>query len=573
MSQHTREPIISVLGHVDHGKTTILDHIRDSLVASREAGGITQHIGATDVPFEVIEEVCAGLVKRESMRIPMRGLLFIDTPGHAAFTNLRKRGGSVADLAILVIDINEGIMPQTEESIEILKGYKTPFVVAANKIDRIPGWIANSPPKEQSPMAQEEYNRRIYKLIGDISMRGFDCDIYDNIQDFKKTIAVVPVSGKTGDGIKELLMMLIGLSQTFLKDRLSVGLDTAGKGTILEVKETKGLGTTIDAIIYDGTIRINDEIVVAARTPIVTKVKALLRPKALDEMRDPKKQFKSAKTVYAASGVKIVAPNLETALPGGPIYVGGKELVSQVKGEIGDVEFESEDLGVIVKADTLGSLEALMKILEGEGIKVRKGSIGKVSKQDVIAACVVAKQKSHLGVVMVFNTPVLLDSAALAQDHGIPLFKNSVIYSIIDDYLEWVEKQREYDRMKIKKAGVSPAKIRILANHTFRQSKPAIVGVEVIGGMLCPGSRLMNAEGRICGRVRGMQMNGESLDKADAGLHVAVSIEDMTVGKDACEGDTLYSFLSNEDLDLLNPENLSDSERQIVREIKAVKKA
>ncbi|MBU0763108.1 MAG: translation initiation factor IF-2 [Candidatus Altiarchaeota archaeon] len=573
MTDHTREPIISVLGHVDHGKTTILDYIRKSVVASREAGGITQHIGATDIPLEVIEEICEGLVKRENIKIPMRGLLFIDTPGHAAFTNLRKRGGSVADLAILVVDVNEGLKPQTEESIEILKGYKTPFVVAANKLDRVPGWQANATLKNQTPRTIDEYNKRVYNLIGELGIRGFDCDIYTNIQDFRKTIAVIPVSGKTGDGMKELLMMLIGLAQTFLKGKLTVGLNSPAKGTILEVKETKGLGTTLDAIIYDGTIRVNDEIVVASRNPVVTKVKALLRPRALDEMRDPKKQFKSVRTVYAASGVKIVAQGLDAAMPGGPVYVGGKELVDQVKREIGEVEFASDDVGVIVKADTLGSLEAMVKILDGEGIRVRRGSIGKLTKQDVIEASVVAKENRYLGVVLVFNAPVLPDARALAQDHAIPLIENKVIYSIIDEYKNWVEKQREYERLQISKCASNPAKVVILPNHIFRQSKPAIVGVEVLSGILCPGARLMGSDGKICGKVKAIQMRGESLEKAEKGDKVALSIDDMIVGKNACEEDILYTFLSNDDLGRLNPDDLTDDEKQLVREIKKMKKA
>ncbi len=572
MAEHSREPIISVLGHVDHGKTSLLDYIRTSVVASREAGGITQHIGATDVPMEVIEEVCAGLLKKENIKIPMRGLLFVDTPGHAAFTNLRRRGGSVADLAILVIDINEGIKPQTEESIEILKQYKTPFVVAANKIDLIPGWHKDADFAQQTKQVRDEYNNRLYRLIGDLSMRGFDCDKYDNIVDFSKSIAVVPVSAKYGHGINMLLLMLIGLAQTYLKKKLNVGLDSPGKGTILEVKETKGLGTTIDAIIYDGTIHVNDTIVVAARNPIVTKVKALLRPHSLDEMRDPKKQFKSVRSVWAASGVKIVALNLETAMSGGPVYVGGAELVEDMRAEIGEVEFVREDLGVTVKADTLGSLEAMVKILEGEGIPVKKGSIGKVVKQDVMEASVVSKDSKYLGAVLVFNTPVLPDAELMAQDLDLPLIRSSIIYEILDNYKKWVADQKAHDRSELAKCVATPCRIRLMPKHVFRQSKPAIVGVEVEAGSLHSGCRLMREDGKVVGRVKGIQSGGESVDEAKTGEQVAVSIENAVVGRHINEGDALYTFLSHEDIEKLNPEDMSDEEKQLIRQIKKVKK-
>jgi translation initiation factor 5B len=573
MSEHTREPIISVLGHVDHGKTTLLDFIRSSVVASREAGGITQHIGATDIPFEVIEEICGKLLDKGRIKIPMRGLLFIDTPGHEAFTNLRKRGGSVADLAILVVDINEGIMPQTKESIEILKQYKTPFVVAANKVDAISGWQAGVGFADQLPHVKDEFNRRIYKLIGDLSMNGFDCDLYTSITDFAKAVAVVPVSGKTGDGVRELLLMLIGLAQTYLTKQLTIGLNSPGRGTILEVKETKGLGTTIDAIIYDGTIHVNDTIVVAAREPIVTKVKALLRPRPLDEMRDPKKQFKSSRSVYAASGVKIVAPNIETAMPGGPIYVGGPELVAKMKEEIGEVEFSRDDLGVIVKADTLGSLEAMVRILEGEKIQVRRGSIGKVTKQDVIEAFAVAKENKYLGLVFVFNTPVLADAETLAQDSNVPLIRSNIIYRLVEDYKAWVAKTRDIDRREMAKCVATPCKIRILPDHVFRQSKPAIVGVEVLAGVLHSGCRLMKEDGKVNGRIRGIQAAGEKKEEAKAGEQVAVSIDDVIIGRHMDQGDTLYTFLSHEDTAKLNADDLTDDEKQVLREIKQIKRA
>ncbi|MBD3387775.1 MAG: translation initiation factor IF-2 [Candidatus Altiarchaeales archaeon] len=571
-ADHTREPIISVLGHVDHGKTTILDSIRESVVASREAGGITQHIGATDVPFEVIEEYCGGMLDKSRIRMPIRGLLFVDTPGHEAFTNLRRRGGSVADLAVLVVDVNEGLKPQTEESIEILKQYKTPFVVAANKVDLIHGWQDGVKPKDQLPHVQSEFNDKAYKLIGDLSMRGFDCDFFQNIKDFSKSVAVIPVSAKTGEGIKELLLVLIGLAQTYLSEKLAVGLESPAKGTILEVKETKGLGTTLDAIIYDGTIRVNDSIVVGAREPIVTRVKALLRPRALDEMRDPKKQFKQVRSVYAASGVKIVAPNLESAMPGAPVYVGGEELVEAVKSEIGEVEFTRDDIGVIVRADTLGSLEAMVRILEAAEIPVKKGSIGKVNKQDVVEAGAVSKENLYYGLIMAFNTPVLADAETLAQDTNIPIIGSSIIYKILEDYNEWVAKTKEIERMELAKCVASPCKFKILPNHTFRQSKPAIVGVEVLAGKLHSGCRLIGEDGKVMGRVRGIQSGGENVAEAKSGEQVAVSIDDVVVGKHLSEEDVVYTFLSNQDRDKLIVDDLTDEEKDVLRELKQIKK-
>ncbi|RLF45540.1 MAG: translation initiation factor IF-2, partial [Thermoplasmata archaeon] len=321
---YTRQPIVSVLGHVDHGKTTLLDYIRGSAVAKREAGAITQHIGATEVPIDVIYELCGKLLSGKKFSVP--GLLFIDTPGHHAFTTLRSRGGALADLAVLVVDINDGIMPQTIEAINILKKYKTPFVVAVNKIDTIQGWrtekgIIKSRLEKQGETAKKIFEEKFYEIIERLFEHGFSSERYDRIRNFQKNIALIPISAKTGEGIPELLMILIGLAQRFLEKELATERGPA-EGTVLEVKEEKGLGTTIDVIIYNGVIRQNDTIVVGGKNkPCVTTIRALLKPKPLDEIRDPSERFEMVKEVGAATGVKIAAPGLEEVFAGAPLLV------------------------------------------------------------------------------------------------------------------------------------------------------------------------------------------------------------------------------------------------------------
>lgn len=568
----TREPIISVLGHVDHGKTTLLDWIRGSVVASREAGGITQHIGATDVPFYVIQKICGNLLERLNLKIQIRGLLFIDTPGHEAFTNLRKRGGSVADIAILVVDINEGIMPQTIEAIQILRHYKTPFVIAANKIDAIHGWQQRAGIENQMNHVKDGFYKKFYSLIGQLSEQNFDSDLFLNIRDFTKQIAVVPISAKTGEGIPELLMMLLGLAQQYLSRQLTVGIDSPAKGTILEIKEEKGLGTTIDVIIYEGIMRRGDTIVVGSREPIVTKVKALLRPRPLDEMRDPREKFKNVERVYAASGVKISAPGLEGAMAGAPVYVGGSELLDQVKKEIENIEIRADSLGVIVKADTIGSLEAIIKILTDNKIPIRNGTIGRVSNSDVIEAYSVAIENKYLGVILAFNSGILKDAAILARDKGVVIFDSNVIYKLIEDYNNWTAKEKERERERILGLVVMPAKIRLMKDCVFRQSKPAIVGVEVLAGTIAPGYRLMRDDGKVVGKIREIQKANEQVKSAKKGEQLAVSIDDVVIGRNLNEGDTVYSFVSDEDMEKINKEELTDEELHILKEISEIKK-
>src|SRR3989344_4623593 len=235
-----RQPIIVVLGHVDHGKTSLLDSIRQTTIAAKEAGGITHAIGTTEIPEKTLREICGPVLERLKFEVTVPGLLFIDTPGHEAFSTLRHRGGSIADLAVLVVDIMEGIMPQTKESIEILKESKTPFVVAVNKIDRISGWQTKN--KEflenyslQSIEAQKEFETYFYKLVEQFSAYSIPVERFDRITDFTKKAAGVPISTKTNEGIAEFLAILIGLAQQFLKKEL-VKTDHSA-GMVLEVKE------------------------------------------------------------------------------------------------------------------------------------------------------------------------------------------------------------------------------------------------------------------------------------------------------------------------------------------------
>ncbi|MDD5111626.1 MAG: translation initiation factor IF-2 [Candidatus Altiarchaeota archaeon] len=573
MALRTREPIISVLGHVDHGKTSFLDYLRGSVVAKREAGGITQHIGATDVPFEVVQAICGSLLNNVKVTIPIRGLLFIDTPGHEAFTTLRKRGGSVADLAVLIVDINEGVQPQTVESIQIMRQYKTPFVVAATKVDRINGWRTKFPLAEQLERVRDDFNKKFYTLVAQLSEQGFDSDLYSNIKDFTKEVAIVPVSGITGEGVPELLLMLVGLSQQFLKEELSIEVKSPGKGTILEVKEERGLGTTIDVILYDGIIKRGDSIVVGARgKPIITKVKALLRPHSLDEMRDPKEKFKNVNEVYAAFGVKIAAPGLENALAGAPVYVGGPELAELVQSEMGEIEFARDIVGVVVKADTLGSLEALVKVLGDAEIPIRKGAIGKVVKQDVIEASTVRQASKYFGVIIAFNTAVMEESEDYAYANDIKIFQSKIIYQLLDDYRKWAAEQKELDKRKREKESTKPAKFRILPGFVFRQSKPAIVGIEVLAGKLGVNSRLMREDGKVAGRVKGIQLEKENITEAEAGSKVAVSIDDVTIGRQLSENDTVYTFIPLDEIAKLKPEDLSEEETALIKEIKRIQK-
>jgi len=544
-----RAPLIVTVGHVDHGKTKILDKIRQSRVQSKEAGGITQHIGASFIPIKVIKNICGDfLSKIGANKITIPGLLMIDTPGHEAFTSLRERGGSIADLAILVIDVTQGLQPQTVESIQILKQFKVPFVIAANKIDLISGWkpypnssFLNSFSK-QSEFTKELLNMRLMEIIGAISEFGFESERFDKIKDFTKQIAIIPTSALTGEGIIELLAILTGLSQKYLENNLKIEVSGPGKGTILEVKEEKGLGKTIDVIVYDGTIKKKDTVIIAGiNKPIVTKIKALLKPKPLQEIRE-KSKFEIVDSVSAAAGIKIAAPNLDEVIPGMPLMVINEENIKDAEKEIQKsvkkVIFETDDEGITVKADSIGSLEALIGLLKRKNIPVRKAGIGDVNKSDILS---VKNNPDHLKVIFGFNVK------SKEEDKDVKIFISKIVYKLIEDYEQWknelVEKKKKEEIEKLTK----PAKIRILPGYIFRQSKPAVVGVEILKGTLTKNVRLINTSGKIVGLVKEIQDKGESLQNAQKGLKVAISIEGASVGKNIYEDQELFVNIPESD--------------------------
>lgn len=558
--------------NIDHGKTTLLDKIRGTGVTKLEPGEISQHVGASYIPLETIHKICGELLKKLKIELTVPGLLFVDTPGHAAFISLRKRGGAVSDLAILVVDVNEGFKEQTDESLKILREYKTPFVIAATKIDKLSGWFPSKDScfldsfQKQREDVKEDLDRKIYELVTQLAERGFDSERFDRVEDFRKQIAIVPCSGITGEGIPELLVALAGLSQQFLKERLTLSRIT--RGTILEVKEVRGLGTTIDVILYDGTIKKGDYLVIGGKEPIVTKIKALLRPRPLQELR-VEKQFEQVDEVQAAAGIKISAPNLEQTIAGSPIIaVHTEEEVEEAKKtiqkEVEEVQFTKAVDGVIVKADTLGSLEAMVKLLTQENIPIRKAEVGNISKEDIVEAQNVTDELKK--VILVFNLKVSGETKSTAKDLGIKIFENQVIYRLIEDYKEWCFQKKEREIQEKLESVTRPCEIKFLKGFVFRQHSPAIFGVEVLRGVLKPGI-LMKKNGKIVGKIKEIQKEGKNITEARTGDRVAVSMEEPTIGRQIKEGDILFSVISENDKRILEElwDRLSEGEKELLK--------
>ena len=572
-----RQPIVTVCGHVDHGKTSILDYFRGSSLQEMEAGGITQKISFTLYPSSQIKKACS-LIEKNKINLEIPGFLFIDTPGHAAFTNLRKRGGSLADLAILVIDINEGIKPQTAEVIQILKANKTPFLIALNKIDNISSWRTNKNPDislqkniESQPLnIKSLFDERYMTIAGALSSYGFEADLFYNVQDFTKKIAMIPCSARTGEGIQELMMMLCGLSQKYLAERLKLGKEP--KGVILEVKKEKS-NDYAEAILYDGELSKGEEIAVAdiEGNPIITKIRSI------EEIQPLSTKFKAEEKVRAATGLRIQFSERIDVLPGMPFlsYKGDKEKIKEIfKKELTE-NIKTDKKGIIAKADSLGSLEALLVLLKQSNIPVLKAGIGNINKNDFVNAKANFELDELDAIVLGFNVSLNEDAKELlAENKEIKVLIEEVVYKLIDNLVKFRdEKRKEIEKKKLMELAVL-CKLQILHQYVFRNTKPAIFGVKVEAGRLTPSTNFVDETEEKIGRVKNIEADKHSVNEADEGMEVAISIPGINFERELKDKKFLYSDIGEKQFRNFkkNRDLLTSSEMKILSEIAEMKR-
>jgi translation initiation factor 5B len=573
-----RQPVVVVLGHVDSGKTSLLDKIRGTAVQSREVGGITQHIGASYFPIETIKKITGKLFDNLSKSDnPVPGLLVIDTPGHEVFANLRMRGGSAADIAIVVVDVNKGLEAQTIESLDILKNRKVPFVIALNKIDQISGWKKNKEIliaeqlKLQDPSILTFLDEKIYTVVGALSRLGYSSEAFWRVKEFTKELAIVPVSASVGTGIPELLAVLVGLAQQYMSKRLERH-ETETKGIVLEVNDEVGLGPSANIILLDGTLKQGDRIVVGKKDSVtITKIKALLLPKPLDEMRDPRDKFRHVDKVIAAAGLKITSPDLDGVLAGSPLYVvknqdDEEKLKASVDSEIRSAIIQTESNGVILRCDTIGSIDAITELLQKENIPIRAADLGNITRRDILSASAVREKDRYLGVVLGFNVKVLEEAEKEAFERKIKIFNEKIIYNLVRSYSEWVDYEKLHSDSIIFNEIPPICKFQFMKGYVFRRNDPAVFGAEILVGKLRQKVSIISEDGKRIGVVHQIQNEGKNLDTADRGMQIALSIKGPTIGRQINEGDIFYTDLNSREARLLLerfPERLNEEEQQV----------
>lgn len=544
-----KSPIIAFLGHVDAGKTSIMDAIRNTYFAYRESGGLTQNIGITEVPTNRIKELCSDLLKKFNVNIQIPSIIFIDSPGHEAFTSLRERGASIADLAVLTIDSTAGIQTQTLESLEILKSYKTPFLIAFTKIDRLESFIPKTNMSfsdfisTQNEKYKMDLDKRIYDLISELSNIGFNAERFDRVRDFTKEIAIVPVSAINNIGIDNLIVLIIGLSQKYIN--LSDEGSTKGEISLLEEKEIKGIGKVYDAIVYSGMINVGDRVITITKDgPSETKIKGIMRLIPLEESRENFGKYEYIKEAKATTPIRLILQAPEAIIGTSAITFKSEQEKQEIIDSIKSMEINSTDenkQGIVVCADSIGSLDAIKKIGKDENIEIGFTKIGQPTKK------ILAIAKSNGNILLCFNVTVPNEVEELARESGIKIISKKSIYELFQAYHEFLsEKSKETLDKKLSSITL-PAKFVVLKD-VFHRSNPCIVGIEILAGEIRQNYPIINEQNKRIGRIVDIQLEKRKIQNAKIGDKVAVSIDDAVYGRNIKEGQILYSDITNNDI-------------------------
>eukprot|EP00904_Undaria_pinnatifida_P007877 jgi/Undpi1/4219/HiC_scaffold_16.g07585.m1 len=583
-----RSPIVCIMGHVDTGKTKLLDKIRQTSVQEGEAGGITQQIGAT---FFAKETLCEKLNETMKVDVKLPGMLVIDTPGHESFTNLRSRGSSLCDIAILVVDLMHGLEPQTIESLNLLRSKRTPFIDRCYAWKSSPDGPARISLDNQEPGTAEEFENRAARIRTEVMEKGLNTELYWNNDDPTRTVSMVPTSAITGEGIPDLLLWLVKLTQERLTEKIMFMPDLL-ECTVLEVKAIDGLGMTIDVIIVNGNLREGDTIVVCTLDgPKVTSIRALLTPPPNRELR-VKSEYVHHKAISGAIGVKLCATGIEKAVAGTPIMVVGPEddeedIKEEVMRDFTDLmKMDLEPKGVMVQASTLGALEALMQFLRKEcdpPIPVFAVGIGAVFKKDVMRASIMnEKGTPEYATILAFDVKIDNEARKHADETGVRIFTADIIYHLFDQFTAHMDRLMEQRRTDAKNLAVFPCIAKIMKEHVFNMKDPIIVGMEVIEGTLRVGTPLCIPAlgGMEIGRVTSIQQNHREVDKVSKGATAAVRVEDsnggstLTYGRQfSAESGSLYSSITRETINALKAnfrDKLNNDDLRLLVQLKKV---
>lgn len=457
-----RPPVVAVLGHVDHGKTSLLDALRKIDTASREFGGITQHIGAYQIEVE--------------NKDGNKKITFIDTPGHETFSKIRSRGVEASDIAILVVAVNDGIQPQTVESIKHIKKSGVPVIVVFTKADLV-----------------DSAEKNLKTIKGQLTKKGIE------VEDQGGDVVSVLVSAKTGQGLKELLEMILLIAQM---NNISGDKNAEVKGVIIESKIDRLRGSETSVIVLNGTLKVGQQIFTSSQQ---AKVRALINDKG-----------ESVSEVFPGAPCKILgftkAPLVGEPISTKPIEPKEPEIESKNQEEV--VQDVSKLFNIILKADSNNSLEAILASLPQTGLKIMLSGLGDISESDVWLA------KTTKSFLVGFNVKIQSSAQELAQFEKVKVKTYRVIYELLEEIKEVIEGIAKVEEEQIL------GQAKILAEFPFNNKK--IAGVKVTEGRIARGDKAIIKRGdEELGRaiVKSIRRFKEEINKIEVGNDGGILLE------------------------------------------------
>ena len=566
-----KAPICCIVGHVDAGKTSLLDKLRNTNIQEKEVGGITQHIGSTFFPIETIKNSCSSIKGKFEVICNIPGILMIDTPGHSEFQSLRDVGTSICDLGILIIDIEESIQEQTKEAIKLLKEKKIPFVVAVTKLDKINGWKTTKSPnlrealKEQSKDMSMMLMAKLEDIKYDLSKEDINAEFYFKNSNPKQIYSIVPVSSKTGEGIADLLSLLVYTAQNWMLKKI-IYQDTVSC-TIMESKYDKHNGYTIDVILNNGTINIGDKFVVSTITgPNICTIRNLLIPSALTQL-GKKTNWDYKDSIRASIGCKIIGSNLDGAYPGTHLFPiktssvdAEADAINNANQEINAV-WKSYDFispGVFIGTQTFGELDAGYSIFQKAGINIAGAYIGEPSNKfiDLILMKTEADTLPENRIYLYFGAFNNTDVFEYAKKKDITLLSSEVIYKLVELYK--IEKEKMIKaRQNINNNVIFPVEMVILKQYLFMKggSDHLMFGVKIKKGTLYKNTPICIPEKNVhLGKVLNIQFEHKEKEKGEEGQEICIRLDNpnqLIINRQFDVTDKLIAQLSRDSIDIL----------------------
>ena len=584
INKDLKSPVVSFMGHVDAGKTSLMDLIRGTKIQQAEAGGITQTIGSSFVPINYIRQVTKNIKGKFAVEPNIPGILIVDTPGHSAFSSMRDRGSSLCDIAILVIDINKGIQPQTEESIKMLKEKKVPFVIAATKIDMIYGWKKTSETnlrkviKEQDETTVNIFQSALEDMKYEFSKLDLDAIFYFNNQKPSTTYSIVPISTQTGEGISDLLSLLVYISQNWMNGKIKYKDEV--DATIMESVQDPKLGWVLDVILSNGTISVGDKIVVTAQDGIkVSTIRNIFTPPPLAQDRH-KVSWISNKTIRASQGIRLIGSNLEMCVAGSSIFKidnNETEIIEKANSEYSKFwkSFQWDTTGIYLVAPTIGELDAGYNILKTENLPIIKGEISIFNKKVVEKYSALTQEEifKENKVILYFHSNPITgkqeeDFKNMSKELNITFLHNTVIYHLVDEYKKLKESfinERKKENSESGKA-IFPCELDILKEHVYLKggSDDLLFGVKVKAGRLMKGTPITTLNKVYLGRVISIRKKEKDVNEAKVRDEVCIRIKNdngVGYGRQFTHSDQLISQITRESIDELKTNFRDDMDK------------